>query len=134
MNMKFIKTERCPTCNAPPCEEGVETDSFVFSTNNQPPKIREHVHGGTWEWRKFTCGYKVKYIPNFRQEQPSKYNHCLQDPVLVEAHDQRKVWLKEVVDYAKKSMDVDDCFRDYIVGKLTSTQPGDVPVSREEKS
>lgn len=58
--LKHIKTTKCPVCS---CQDIINEDIEV--TNNE---IRYHVNGERWETRKFSCGFSIKYIPNFSQE------------------------------------------------------------------
>lgn len=61
MDLKFIKTDKCPECDCDVvCRERVETDRG---------KIRTHCNGGHWETREFACGYTVQYVPNYMKEE-----------------------------------------------------------------
>lgn len=53
MNLLYIKTERCPVCDAEPNAESHD---------------RPHCNGERREHRAFTCGHVVEYSPNFSRE------------------------------------------------------------------
>lgn len=70
MNLKFIKTEKCPVCG---CDmvvrESVRSDEYG---------VLKHTNGGEWETRKFLCGYGISFCPNFNKE--TEDTKCKYDP------------------------------------------------------
>lgn len=65
MDLRFIKTKVCPHCGCNVViSESVEADAFGKN-------ILTHCNGGRWETRTFLCGYSVRYIPNFLEEEES---------------------------------------------------------------
>ena len=65
--LRHIKTTKC-FCGATAVEERVEVHNG---------KIRTHCNGEQWEIRKFACGIRIKWIPNFSQE--FRQGYCCND-------------------------------------------------------
>ena len=76
--LKSVKTIKCPICG---CSEIVEESIEVSCFND--PKVKQHCNGTRWEHRKFLCGYKVDYIPNYSREIESKNSECVYNPVVI---------------------------------------------------
>lgn len=73
-----IKTAKCPLCG---CTEVIEESVDISNYNKL--EILQHCNGARWEHRKFLCGYKVQYEPNFTREVESKNSECCYNPEVV---------------------------------------------------
>lgn len=68
MELKFIKGDSCPKCGCTTViEEQVEID-------RDTRKVRTHCNGGTFETRRFACGFKLVYIPNFLETREHEWD------------------------------------------------------------
>lgn len=56
MRFEHIKDETCPLCASAAVRDSVEEHNGI---------IMRHVNGGTWETRRFACGFTRHYSPNF---------------------------------------------------------------------
>lgn len=78
MMLNKIKTVECPICGCTTIiEESVKTSSVG------KPEILKHCMGGQWETRKFLCGYKVNYEPNYLKEVESSLSECYYNPEVI---------------------------------------------------
>ena len=102
MDLHFIKTKACPHCGCNVViSESVEPDTFGKN-------ILTHCNGGRWETRTFLCGYRVRYIPNFCEEEES--GECKFSREYVERQEKRskaEEALKEFIG----TLDCDDDFK-----------------------
>ena len=108
MNLKFIKTDRCPICGCSIVKwEWIESDIDGKS-------LLTHAYGGQWEHRKFLCGKEIVYIPNFSSEQLK--GNCVNDPVYI-AHLQKikndKIKLKKFCEDKDIDKDIVDRIKFY---------------------
>lgn len=83
--LNSINTIKCPICG---CTEIVEES--VDISNWSKPEIRQHCNGTRWEHRKFLCGYKIQYEPNFSKEVTSENSECCYDPIVIERKEKEK--------------------------------------------
>lgn len=90
--LKSIKTTKCPICG---CAEIVEESVNTSSWNK--PEILQHCSGARWEHRKFLCGYKVQYEPNFTKEVVSKNSECFYDPMVIQRKQKEKKDKEEII-------------------------------------
>lgn len=109
MDLVFIKTNKCPTCG---CD--VVTSESVDTEYNSA-KIRKHTMGGTWEHRRFACGYEISYCPNFRKEEIE--NDCMFDPEKLEKERKRNEAKNTLYDVIEK-LDVDDAYKTHLKGVI----------------
>jgi hypothetical protein len=110
MKLEFIKGDHCPIClTTTVIEEAVEADTF---TKN---KLREHTHGGKWESRKFVCGQRLEYIPNYRETQLSEGYRCHNDPVQIAAIENRKQVKQTIIDFINQMSDADDKLKENMI-------------------
>lgn len=58
MRFEHIKDESCPLCASAAVSDSVDNHDGI---------IMRHVNGGTWETRRFACGYAQQYVPNFEK-------------------------------------------------------------------
>jgi len=80
MKLKSLKEEKCPICGCNTIvQESVDMDT-IFDRN----KIRTHANGGRWEHRKFACGLRLSYIPNFGKSEIDSYSVCRNDKKHIE--------------------------------------------------
>lgn len=86
--LNCIKTVQCPICG---CTEIIEESLKVSQIGPLAPEVYQHSNGTRWESRKFLCGYKVEYEPNFKREVKVESSECFHDPEVKE----RKRKLKE---------------------------------------
>lgn len=80
--LKNIKTIKCPVCG---CTDIIEES---IDANYDKTKILQHCNGTRWEHRKFLCGYRVEYIPNYSKEFESK--ECYYDPKVIARKEKEK--------------------------------------------
>lgn len=91
VTIQHIKTTKCPVCGCDTIvEEHVETE--IGST-----KIRRHTNGGVWEHRKFACGLRIDYIPNFEEEHVAR--KCTQDPEVLAENAMKLAAKSAVLDF-----------------------------------
>src|SRR5574342_424225 len=102
MLIKHIKTTKCPFCDSPPYEEGINK-----SYNKQQLQI--HFNGEQFEYRKFLCGLKVEWSPNFSQEVFPKLYPCSNTQEEKEKQT-RRMLLKQKLNDVVASSDVDKEF------------------------
>lgn len=117
-----IDTEKCPHCGAPYCEEGVKQDSHFGNQTgpgHKPPEIRGGHNGDRWEYRSFTCGFQLEYIPNYRKVMPHEYRICGYDPAHADVAAARVAFIEKLVKYANRgTINVDQLFREHCIRKL----------------
>jgi len=113
MDFKNLKSTTCPKCGAPACEEGVQFDTF-----GKEPKVRQHCNGERWEWRKFTCGQKIEWVPNYSREVLDTFYVCRQSPERLEMVKVREEWIESIITHVEETGDVDDRYRHTIVNHL----------------
>lgn len=107
MELRFLKGDKCPICGTHVVvQESVEVDRY-----GKEPKVREHVHGGKWEHRKFICGLVLSYCPNFRRTEINKLYRCQNDPKLIERNKKREEAKQEVLKFISQYEDVDEDFK-----------------------
>ncbi|MFF2532344.1 hypothetical protein ACFVS2_25880 [Brevibacillus sp. NPDC058079] len=107
LQLQFIKEKNCPICGTHiVVEESVDVDRF-----GREPKIREHVHGGKWEHRRFICGMTLSYCPNFQKTEVNKYSNCKNNPVLIERIKKREEAKQKVLMFIDEIYDVDEDFK-----------------------
>lgn len=124
MKLEFITTETCPICG----ESDVISESVEVSNNRgSEPEIREHVHGGKWEKRRFLCGYEIEYCPNGSKEERSRYAHCMHSPELIEktrrqkkAHDAVLSYIETYNDRVDEADKVDERFKVIMYDEIKS--------------
>ncbi len=90
--LNSIRTDKCPICG---CTEIVEES--VNTSNWNKPEVLQHCNGARWEHRKFLCGYKVQYEPNFTKEVVSKNSECCYDPVVIHRKEKEKKDKEELI-------------------------------------
>jgi hypothetical protein len=105
--LKYIKTDKCAICG---CSTVIE-ESIKTSDNGTEKCIRTHVSGGTWEKRKFLCGFTIEYIPNFMSVEVAKSSECCNDPKIVERAKELNKARKEIKEFVSK-------YDDEVVRKL----------------
>ena len=66
MELRHIKTHKCPTCGS---QEVTHESLEVHRWGNTPPRISVHSCGERTERREFVCGYVVEWSPNFSREE-----------------------------------------------------------------
>lgn len=99
MLMKKIVTHKCPHCG---CVEIVEESSKNLHTN------------GDWnEYRVFRCGYKLHYIPNFKQV--FEEGECIYDPDVIERKKSRKMAVEKLERYINRMFGVDKEFKNTLI-------------------
>lgn len=116
MNLQFIQTETCPKCGATASSENVEHDRDYKGRL----KVRTHAHGGTWETRRFACGYTVKYIPNFSKEVFE--GDCTSSP----EYKERLAARADAMDQIKAAIEgsaMDDKFKQEVWGRIEWMKP-----------
>lgn len=89
--LRYIKTDKCPTCGC--------TDIIMekVEPNFDRTKILEHCSGGRWEHRQFLCGCYITYQPNFKSEEIAKFPYCKKDPVVIAALEKEKKEKEELI-------------------------------------
>lgn len=75
MNLKFIKTDRCPVCGC-----GIVKSEYIEADCDNK-SLLTHAYGGQWEHRQFLCGKEIAYSPNFRKEEIK--GNCKNDPIYI---------------------------------------------------
>jgi type IV secretory pathway VirB4 component len=111
MNLKYIKTDKCPQCGCNIItEEKIEIDKFNKN------KYREHVCGGRWETRKFSCGCTIEYYPNFNQEEVQ--GECVNSEEYLNREKQRKNFKEAVSNFINTYNDVTDKDRAIMLDKI----------------
>jgi hypothetical protein len=90
MNLKFLKTEKCPTCGC----STIISESIKAEMDTQ--KLSTHCNGELWETREFLCGCVINYIPNFQKEVVNKYYHCQNDPDIIKNEKELKKVKNEI--------------------------------------
>jgi len=109
IEFKNLRTDKCPICEAPAVEEGLKTD--VFYVNK--PRVRQHNNGQRWEFRRFLCGLKVEWNPNWREE--SFIGNCSNDKDIEKIINKRRAFLDALTNTAKENIkNVDKAFYDYL--------------------
>lgn len=109
MNLKFIKTDKCPICGC-----NIITSEYIEPEINRK-SLRTHACGGQWEHRKFLCGKEVVYIPNFRSEELK--GNCENDPIYIARLQKRrddKIKLKKFCEDEDIDKDIVDRIKFYI--------------------
>lgn len=91
--LKSIKTTMCPVCG---CGEIVEES--IQTSNYNKPEVLRHCNGARWEHRKFLCGYRVQYEPNFSKEVESKNSECCYNPEVITRKEKEKQDKRNVID------------------------------------
>ena len=67
MNLKFIKTDKCPVCGC-----GIVKLEYI-EPDCDNKSLRTHAYGGQWEHRPFLCGKEIVYIQGNNQETTQDY-------------------------------------------------------------
>ena len=117
MNLKHIKTTKCPKCN---CDLVVSESIECWSALNDdkirhPPRYNQHCNGQLWERRAFGCGFSVKWIPNFEKEE--FVSQCKMSSEYVNMLQKRKMLLAKINSILVEA-DVDDEYRQRIKNYL----------------
>lgn len=110
MNLKFIKTDKCPICGC----DTVISESVDTGYNNT--KVLEHCNGGLWENRDFLCGFKVKYSPNFAKEE--YVNNCRNDESKIALKKKTKQFYMEVLDFLDELHDFELPAKEQLISSL----------------
>lgn len=87
IKLESIKTDVCPHCD---CR------SVVMESIDG-----HHVNGENFETRKFECGLKVAYVPNFSREEVKQ--RCKKDPAGVKEEVTIKKTKKELKEFIEAS-------------------------------
>jgi len=103
MYLEHITYNICPTCGSSPVYE---------------EKDNQHCSGEWNETRKFKCGCRVKYSPNFSSETIA--SKCPKSPDVLERAAKRKLAREKLKKYIKK-LDVDDSFKDNLTDKVVDS-------------
>ena len=93
MDLDHITYSVCPTCGSMPIAE---------------TKDRQHCNGHWNESRRFACGFKVEYSPNFKKE--SITTNCPQSNEMITFKQKREVAKQKLEKYILR-LDVDDSFK-----------------------
>lgn len=99
--LNHISESRCPVCLSPPVKDEVEC---------YEGKINVHVNGGRWEHRRFSCGLRISYIPNFGRNREGDYqitSVCLNSLHEKEKAAKRKEAANKLRDFIN-NLDVDE--------------------------
>jgi hypothetical protein len=99
MELKYIRTDKCPICGCSTVvEEKVEvSNNYAMGIR----KIRKHNCGGQWESRTFSCGQQIKYCPNSHSEEVSEYSVCTENEKFREEQRQEEKFRKDVDNFIK---------------------------------
>lgn len=101
MNLQFIKATVCPTCLAETVAEEING---------------HHCNGQDFEVRKFKCGCKLAWVPNFeRLEMQEKCPHSV-DVVAKKFH--RTQLIQNIIALIDKS-EADEEFRKYVKSSVS---------------
>ena len=107
--LKRTTTKECPVCKCNTIvSEEIEKDGFTKG-------YRQHCNGGMWEHRRFSCGYRVGYVPNFNKDIVSI--KCENEPERLERISRGLVAKERLIDFIN-SMDMPDSEKDDIVSIL----------------
>lgn len=107
MKLEFLKGDNCPICGTHVViEESVDVDRY-----GKDPKVREHIHGGKWEKRRFICGQVLEYSPNFRRTEESTTYACQNNPELIEKLKKNESAKHSVLAFIDQLSDVDEEFK-----------------------
>ena len=104
MELRHIKTDRCPVCGSTVVAEKVETEY-------QSTKIRIHVNGCRWEYRQFACGCEIHFCPNFCKEEI--IHACPFEPKIIEKNNKRRA-AKNILINTIENLDVDDEYKSHL--------------------
>ncbi len=103
MDIKNIEETACPECG---CRHIIEESVSA-----------QHCNGHYNEYRKFDCGMKLHFSPNFMRTDPSPHERCTQSGAFVE---QRKIRVKAVDDLKAYicNMKTDEKFIEMLMDKF----------------
>jgi len=109
--LKYIKTDKCPKCG---CSLIIEetTEVNMFDKN----KYREHCYGGRWETRKFSCGCKIEYCPNFSREEIK--DECANSEEYIKRENQRKTFKEAVINFIDSYKNTNEKDRNIMKDKM----------------
>lgn len=96
--LKSIKTNKCPICG---CTDIVEERVEVSEISRR--EIKEHCNGTRWEHRKFLCGYRFQYEPNYSREVESKNSECCYDKEVIARKKKEKEDKERLVELLKEN-------------------------------
>ena len=103
MQLNHITTTACPTCG---CTKIVRESIKYTPGYNGEPKIQIHTNGCVWESRKFLCGKRIDYIPNYHKEEIK--GDCFYDPEVIKMKEKQKADKEKVLKFCAEN-DIDDC-------------------------
>ena len=114
MELKFVKTTKCPVCG---CNIVVRES---VEPNYNHTAIRQHCNGGLWEHREFLCGFVASYVPNFYAENmhESTMIRCRNNPKIVERNKKREA-LKQQIQETIQNADCDEDFKRHLASVYT---------------
>ena len=79
MQLKFLIGDACPVCG----ETTIVTEKLKTSMVRGETQVLRHTSGAQWEFREFSCGQELPYVPNFSRTMPSDYRVCRRDPKIL---------------------------------------------------
>ena len=91
MDLKFIKTTKCPICG---CDTIVQE---YIRPDIGRTQLLKHCMGGLWEERTFLCGTVMAYEPSYGKE--VRRGECINDPVLIEQKKKRECAERAIADF-----------------------------------
>lgn len=101
MQLKHITDEVCPTCGSEATSENRE--------------VGYHVNGTRLESRKFACGCRLAYVPNYEEVQVTDL--CSNGDAQKDKRRKRQAATEAIIKLLR-SMDVDEKYRDAILRDL----------------
>ena len=99
MDIKHIKDTKCPICNSEVDDESIRS---------------KHTNGEWNEYRKFRCGYRLHFSPNFTKV--DVIGTCSKDPKVMEMYKKRNKAMLNLLKYISK-LDIDDKFKETLTNR-----------------
>lgn len=79
MHLQFLVGDTCPVCG----DTLVVSERLKISRLGGETRVVRHGNGALWEYREFSCGQELEYVPNFSRTALSDYRVCQRDPKLL---------------------------------------------------
>ena len=115
--LNFLKGSECPICKCNiVIEETIEHEKF---SKFGKLEYREHSSGGRWETRKFACGCKLEYIPNYSKTMISEYSACTNNEDYINDKRKRQDFKKVLREFISNYKDVDEKYKEKMLDTLT---------------